>query len=1276
MLNSSEEFGSSVRKSKILLVAMSLFVGFIVAAGAAPSALESAHGTGGAPIERGRAVTGEDEGPSGSPSAGSQLTRGDSPVGVLSSLSPLASHTGRIDYVARGAAMRNQGYGNISVTWTGNLVAAYLVWGLIDTVAPDSGTVNGVRITGIVSDSTPINPCWVDNTPIHTLVADVTAVVVNGVNTLTEFPSGVTSGADPWAPPKDLPLLQGASLIVIHESGGPMREVSVRLAANTIEGPGSLRDTVVHLPTRSASAKTTFVVSDGQLTGNKAIWNSDIVDPNAFRGADPRASSQVWAKGSLWDTRTYDVPVVIGAASESVAIETGSDGDCLTWHAQILRVDGEPNEPPTLVWSGEAGYEVDGLEPEIGTPGTTFSYRVAYRDADNDAPRQVVIVIEKPLRIRYLASPMSLVGWLGSPGDYAVGALYAYGATLPAGTDYWYRFSASDPWDYATGLPTIQIDAPDVIAVDDPPVAVADVSPTIAFLGVPMTFDGSSSYDDQGVVEYEWDFGDGVADGNPVTIHQYASRGTFLVTLTVWDATGQTGTDSRTVQIENRAPIARATATPPPIYRGQIVGLDATESEEPDGDPLTYSWRQVRGPDVTLAGADTPTALFVPTELETYEFELTVDDGFGGLGMTSIAVTPLNCNPVANAGPDRPAAAKNVPIGLDSTASSDPDGDPLTVNWTAPPGIALSDVNDPMPTFTATRSGAYMFLLRVEDGLGGNATDTVVVTVLNTPPVASVVAPPAASKYTLVKLDGSSSSDADGDSLIHRWARMSGPIVLLRGADSTTADFIPVVSGTYVFELTVDDGDVGGTDSARVAVTVRNTPPTAMITAPTQGGKNDFVSLDGSASSDPDGDPLTFAWVQERGWAIVLSSPDAAIATFTPARAGTYVFRLVVVDSEGAMGQSTVTVTVPNAPPVASLVANPPVVRVGRPVAFDATGSADVDGTIVAYAFDFGDGTRSTGTASTASHTYASSGTYAVILGVTDDDGGTDVVQRNASVVANMPPTPIAVVRPGEVGTLDTTFVFDGSNSTDDVAIVAYAWDLWDGAMATGPRVEHRYTAKGTYPIRLTVIDDEGTAASTILSVRIVNRPPVITASDPDASVVLPAGRSRWFAVTAVDPDADSLSYAWTIDGLEVAADGSSLDLAPSGTHRLNVTVSDGEFAAWHEWTVRVQVPQAATNWKPVVAGVFTTVLVLVGAWSARRAPWSRGCRRQFRAFAVTAMPFVVGETATGVLSFVTGFLSIPPVVGLGMAVDLAILLAGLAASVYRVRRWTLAQGV
>jgi len=101
------------------------------------------------------------------------------------------------------------------------------------------------------------------------------------------------------------------------------------------------------------------------------------------------------------------------------------------------------------------------------------------------------------------------------------------------------------------------------------------------------------------------------------------------------------------------------------------------------------------------------------------------------------------------------------------------------------------------------------------------------------------------------------------------------------------------------------------------------------------------------------------------------------------------------------------------------------------------------------------------------------------------------------------------------------------------------------------------------------------------------------------------------------------------------------------------------------ETTVAIDGPMAAwaTNWKPVVAAVFSALLAAVGAWSVRRraqmSPASRATKG--RVFAITALPFVVAEGTTGFASLLTGVLAIPPLLGAGMIVDIGILVAGLA---------------
>jgi len=86
------------------------------------------------------------------------------------------------------------------------------------------------------------------------------------------------------------------------------------------------------------------------------------------------------------------------------------------------------------------------------------------------------------------------------------------------------------------------------------------------------------------------------------------------------------------------------------------------------------------------------------------------------------------------------------------------------------------------------------------------------------------------------------------------------------------------------------------------------------------------------------------------------------------------------------------------------------------------------------------------------------------------------------------------------------------------------------------------------------------------------------------------------------------------------------------------------------------------------VAVLFAIILAAAGVWSSRRRPWKGGKDGMavVKAFMITSLPFVVGGAATGVVSLTTGQLSIPPAIGLGIAVDVAILLTGLLVLVAR----------
>lgn len=143
--------------------------------------------------------------------------------------------------------------------------------------------------------------------------------------------------------------------------------------------------------------------------------------------------------------------------------------------------------------------------------------------------------------------------------------------------------------------------------------------------------------------------------------------------------------------------------------------------------------------------------------------------------------------------------------------------------------------------------------------------------------------------------------------------------------------------------------------------------------------------------------------------------------------------------------------------------------------------SSDNDGWISEWSWNFGDGGGSA--AQDPSHTYAAAGTYTVSLTVIDNGGASAAASRTVTVtepLPNMEPTAaFAYSCDGLVCT------FDASNSTDDGNIVDYSWNFGDGNLGDGVTTGHSYPAAGSYPVSLTVTDDDGVAASASLDVQV-----------------------------------------------------------------------------------------------------------------------------------------------------------------------------------------------
>jgi hypothetical protein len=222
----------------------------------------------------------------------------------------------------------------------------------------------------------------------------------------------------------------------------------------------------------------------------------------------------------------------------------------------------------------------------------------------------------------------------------------------------------------------------------------------------------------------------------------------------------------------------------------------------------------------------------------------------------------------------------------------------------------------------------------------------------NLPPTASAGADRSAPYHATVILDGSASTDPNGDSLSFDWTLSppAGSAAALSSSTSPRPTFYADVAGVYTAVLTVSDGT--SASSATVRIDARNFPPDANAGLRRTVPKNNPQTLDASASTDANGDAMSFAWALTSlppGSGAAFADATLAKPTFTPDLAGTYVATVTV--SDGALsGSAFVEIvaldTVPVADAGAAQAAN-----AGTPVTLDGTASSDADHDALAYSW-------------------------------------------------------------------------------------------------------------------------------------------------------------------------------------------------------------------------------------------------------------------------------------------------------------------------------------
>lgn len=373
------------------------------------------------------------------------------------------------------------------------------------------------------------------------------------------------------------------------------------------------------------------------------------------------------------------------------------------------------------------------------------------------------------------------------------------------------------------------------------------------------------------------------------------------------------------------------------ILTSTPVILDGSGSKAPAGSEreLTYHWEAIlvqEGSNISLSHPTSVTPVFTTDKDGSYEIRLTVTSGEDSKTDTIvITATTGNIAPDADAGSDQ-NVKKGSTVTLDGSGSIDPNGDKVNYRWSLEnrPGgsnASLSDATGIYPSFIADKDGGYDVKLIVDDTHLDSKPDSVLITAssTNVRPVAKAGADQNIKTGDTVTLDGSKSSDADGDKFDFRWnIKVKPPTSMAKLSNPTTVKptFTADLEGIYKVDLVVNDKSGDSTaDTVNITVSTANSAPIADAGSDLTVHQDEEFTLDSSQSSDADNDKLTYLWtlIEQPPYEDITYTSNDPLPSIWINWSGTYVFSLLVNDTEikSAPDYVTITVTDKNRPPFA-----------------------------------------------------------------------------------------------------------------------------------------------------------------------------------------------------------------------------------------------------------------------------------------------------------------------------------------------------------------------
>lgn len=454
----------------------------------------------------------------------------------------------------------------------------------------------------------------------------------------------------------------------------------------------------------------------------------------------------------------------------------------------------------------------------------------------------LLLLVMLILFVLFTGSASALTADAGADQNVSRGTSVTLDGSGSSGTNLTYEWTeGSTSWsgesfikEFSVGKHTITLTVSDgtdtdsdavIVRVNDPPIADAGDDRVVS----PNTYvklDSKGSKDNDGSISsYIWKEGTEELSTKRSFLKIF-EPGKHTITLTVTDNFGDYDRDEIIV-IVNRAPQADAGADQS-VNVGTLVHFNASNSSDPDGDTMSYLWKEDGGSTLNSA----PSFAIRDLPCGTHRVMLEVTDIYGTIGTDYVViyVVPVDQEiPIANAGEDQTVLV-GTNVTLDASGSSDPDGTIITYEWLD----ANTTIGESVIYEHLFARGVHKITLVVTDDGGASATDDVKVTVRTT-----MVLPQADAGDNRTVLEGTEvvldASGSKGENLTYQWME-NGTIL------SDDAVFRHIFdSGTHTIALTVaDEYGCADTEIVNIAITQPGTTGSAGVVGTQVTGKSEF----------------------------------------------------------------------------------------------------------------------------------------------------------------------------------------------------------------------------------------------------------------------------------------------------------------------------------------------------------------------------------------------------------------------------------------------------